>query len=259
LIVDVGLDHLVELRRVDVDVDELGVAAKHVRLADDAVVKAGADIEDEVGLADGLVRIGGAVHAEHAERKRVRFGEDAFAQQGGGDRAAEGLGQHEQFLVGTGDHGPLTGEDHGALGLGNEAAASLIPSLIDFEVLLGVVAGQVHRLVKGAGEGALADVLRDVDEHRTGAARGGDVVGLRAMRGRRSSSSPGSCASRPGVMLKMSASWKASFPSIQVTCWPQRTIIGTLSIWAVMMPVTVLPAPGPEVTRTTAGLPVARA
>ena len=32
--------------------------------------------------------------------------------------------------------------------------------------------------------------------------------------------------------------------------------MGTESIWAVIKPVTVLPAPGPEVTRTTAGLPV---
>ncbi len=35
----VHLDHLVELRRVDVDVDELSIAAKHVRLADDAVIE----------------------------------------------------------------------------------------------------------------------------------------------------------------------------------------------------------------------------
>ena len=41
------------------------------------------------------------------------------------------------------------------------------------------------------------------------------------------------------VMPKMSASWKASFPSIQDTCCPVITIIGTESMWAVMMPVRV--------------------
>ena len=56
-----------------------------------------------------------------------------------------------------------------------------------------------------------------------------------------------------------SASWKASFPSIGEMVWPVSTIIGTESMRAVSSPVTVLVAPGPEVTRTTPGLPVDRA
>ena len=175
---DIDLDHLVELRRINVDVDELGVAAKHVRLADDAVIETGADIEDEVGFADGLVRIGGAVHAQHAEGQRVRLREDTLAQQGRGDRAAEGFSQHQQFLIGTGDHGTLTGEDHGALGTCEQTGGFFNANLINLEVFFGMVAGQIHRLVKGAGEGALAEVLGNVDQNRTRATRGGDVVGL---------------------------------------------------------------------------------
>ena len=60
-------------------------------------------------------------------------------------------------------------------------------------------------------------------------------------------------------MPNTSASWKASFPSISVGVCPVRTTIGTESMWAVSSPVMVLVAPGPEVTRTTPGLPVARA
>ena len=56
-----------------------------------------------------------------------------------------------------------------------------------------------------------------------------------------------------------SASWKASLPSMGEMVWPVSTIIGTESMSAVSMPVTVLVAPGPEVTSTTPGLPVARA
>ena len=41
--------------------------------------------------------------------------------------------------------------------------------------------------------------------------------------------------------------------------WPVSTIIGAESISAVSKPVTQLVAPGPEVTRTTPGLPLARA
>ena len=44
-----------------------------------------------------------------------------------------------------------------------------------------------------------------------------------------------------------------------VTTWPDTMIIGTESMWAVMIPVIVFVAPGPLVAQTTAGLPVARA
>ena len=175
---DVDLDHFVELGGVDVDVDEFGVAAEHVGFADDAVVEAGADVEDEVGFAEGVVGVGGAVHAEHAEGEGVGFGEDAFAEEGGGDGAAEGFGEHEEFFVGAGDHGALAGEDDGALGLGDEFGGFFDGGLVDFEGFLGVVAGEVHGFVEGAGEGGLAFVFGDVDEDGSRAAGGGDVVGL---------------------------------------------------------------------------------
>jgi hypothetical protein len=173
---DVHLNHFVELGGVDVDVDEFGVAAEHGGFADDAVVKAGADVEDEVGLADGFVGVGGAVHAEHAEGEGVGFWEDAFAKEGGGDGAAEGFGEHEQLLVGPRDHGALTGEDDGAFGLGDEFGGFFDAGLVDFEGFLWVVTGEVHGVIEGAGEGGLAFVFWDVDEDGSRAAGGGDVV-----------------------------------------------------------------------------------
>ena len=56
-----------------------------------------------------------------------------------------------------------------------------------------------------------------------------------------------------------SASWNASLPSMGEIVWPVSTIMGAESMSAVSRPVTVFVAPGPEVTRTTPGLPVARA
>jgi hypothetical protein len=61
------------------------------------------------------------------------------------------------------------------------------------------------------------------------------------------------------VMPTVSASWNASEPIMKVGTWPVRTTIGIESISASVRPVTALVAPGPEVTRTTPGLPVARA
>ena len=56
-----------------------------------------------------------------------------------------------------------------------------------------------------------------------------------------------------------STSWNASLPMAWVGTCPVMTTSGTESMWAVAMPVTALVAPGPEVTSTTPGLPVARA
>ena len=61
------------------------------------------------------------------------------------------------------------------------------------------------------------------------------------------------------VIPDTSTSWKASVPRLATDCWPQITTSGTESILAVNMPDTVFVAPGPDVTSTTPGLPVARA
>ena len=63
-------DVLRDLGRVDVDVDELGVRRELGELAGDAVVEAGADRDDQVGLVHRVVGGAGAVHAEHAEPVR---------------------------------------------------------------------------------------------------------------------------------------------------------------------------------------------
>jgi hypothetical protein len=61
------------------------------------------------------------------------------------------------------------------------------------------------------------------------------------------------------VMPVMSVSWNASEPiSLLPTC-PVIHTIGTESIIAVAMPVTMFVAPGPEVAIATPTLPLARA
>ena len=61
------------------------------------------------------------------------------------------------------------------------------------------------------------------------------------------------------MMLLTGASWKASLPSAPVGTWPQITTIGTESDMASRTGVTMLVAPGPEVTMATPTLPDARA
>ena len=83
---DVRRDVLGDLRRVDVDVDELGPRGELGQLAGDAVVEAGADGHDQVGLVHRVVGRARAVHAEHAQPLLVRRRERAEAHQRAGDR-----------------------------------------------------------------------------------------------------------------------------------------------------------------------------
>ncbi|MNL61201.1 hypothetical protein D3C87_1850920 [compost metagenome] len=60
-------------------------------------------------------------------------------------------------------------------------------------------------------------------------------------------------------MPTVSHSWKASVPINVVGTWAVMQMSGMESSNASVRPVTALVAPGPEVTRTTPGLPVERA
>ncbi len=55
------------------------------------------------------------------------------------------------------------------------------------------------------------------------------------------------------------ASWNASVPTALLGTWPQITTTGTESAMQSRTGVTVLVAPGPDVTITTPTLPLARA
>ena len=61
------------------------------------------------------------------------------------------------------------------------------------------------------------------------------------------------------VMPTTSVSWKASVPREALPTWPAITMTGVESTIASATPVMTLVAPGPEVTITTPGFPVARA
>ena len=93
---------LADLGRVDVGVDDLGVRGEAVQLAGDAVVEAGSEGDDQVGLlqrGDGGDR---TVHARHSHVQRVAVGECAERHQGGGDGRSGELGEDLQLGGGPG-------------------------------------------------------------------------------------------------------------------------------------------------------------
>ena len=67
------------------------------------------------------------------------------------------------------------------------------------------------------------------------------------------------CLVQGRVMPTVSASWKPSVPIMKVGTWPDSTTSGIESSSASVRPVTAFVAPGPDVTNTTPGFPVARA
>ena len=117
---NVDLDVLVDLSRIDFDMDLLGVGRVAGEHAGDAVIESHAAGDEQVGLLDGLVDPGFAVHAHHAEREVVRGREGAEAEQRRGHRDLQALGQRADLVHGIGFHDAVASEDDGALGREDE-------------------------------------------------------------------------------------------------------------------------------------------
>ena len=175
---DVDADVLVDLGGVDLDVDLLRVGRVAGEVAGDAVVEAHPEGEQEVGLLDGVVDPGLAVHAHHAERERVmrrgrRRGRAAWWRRGSaGVRRRRGPRASAPECDDA-----VAGEDDGLLGGLDE-----LDGLLDgggFGAQHGVRAvGRGGGGVEVEERGGLLGVLGDVDEDGAGAAGLRDLEGL---------------------------------------------------------------------------------
>ena len=84
----VGEDVLVDLRTVDIDLDDLRLAGKGGRVQSHPVGEAAAHGDEQVALVTGGVGCLGAVHPDHAGGEGVRAGEAAAAHDGDGHRGS---------------------------------------------------------------------------------------------------------------------------------------------------------------------------
>ena len=149
-------------------------------LAGDAVVEAGAERDQQVGLLHRGGRRGRAVHAGHAERQRVIVGEHAARHQRRDDVDAGQFGQLAQRLGRTRLEHAAADVQHRPLRLHDQ-----LGGLLDHpRVALGgrPVAGERRRDLVVARPVprhlVLQHVLRQVDQRRAWAAGGGDVERL---------------------------------------------------------------------------------
>ena len=110
-----------DLRRLDIDVDELPLAAIDVDLAGMPVGEAAADANDQVGIqeiavADGLAHLDAGV----AGVERMVVGQPALAHVGHDHREREVLGQRPEFGGGVGEDNAAAQDHDGSLAGGDQ-------------------------------------------------------------------------------------------------------------------------------------------
>ena len=145
----------------------MGCERRH--LARDAIVEACAERDEQIALLHRGHRGVVAVHARHAQRKRMIVGECAARHQRGDHVHVDQLGELAQRLGPARFQDATAGVDHGARRAHDELGRRA--HLVEVGLGLRLVAGQVHfgRLVpfhRRRRVSRIDDVLGDVDEHR---------------------------------------------------------------------------------------------
>ena len=169
----VGAANLAELGGIDVDVNDLRVRRERRDLAGDAIVEARSQGDQQIGLLHR--RDGGvvAVHARHAEAQRVLVGDAAASHQRRDDRNAGHFGEFAQLTRRARLEDAAARVDHRLPRRLDQTRRIL--DLLRVTLHVRLVAGQVDLLGPVPVHRRVRDVLRQVDEHRTGPSRRRDV------------------------------------------------------------------------------------
>ena len=169
----VGSLDLVQLGRVDVDVDDARPRAELGHLARGPVVEAGPHGDQQVALVQGQVGGAGPVHAQHAQGKPVIHGHGAQGHEGHHRGQLSLLRQLHGQGRGAPGHHPAAQVEDGLLGPVDQVGSSLQQRL-----------GGRRRGLPGPGRGPVGDadafgldILGHIHQHRPGAAGSGDFKG----------------------------------------------------------------------------------
>ena len=111
----VHADVLVDLGRVDVDVNLPGVRRVRLQVAGDAIVEPHAEREQQIRLLNRRVHPRLAVHPHHAEAERMGRREAADAEQRLRRRDIRLLGERPDDVHGAREHDAVTRENQRAL------------------------------------------------------------------------------------------------------------------------------------------------
>ena len=109
---DVHFHVLVDLRRIDIDVNLLRVRRVGFQVTGHAVVEPHAEGQQQVGVLNRLVHPRLAVHAHHSEIQHVRSRKMPEAEQSHRHGDAGFLGERLDFVLRAGNRNPVPGEYH---------------------------------------------------------------------------------------------------------------------------------------------------
>src|SRR5713101_1115492 len=168
---------LVDFGAVDLNVNLAGALCVSAQVAGDAVVKAHADGDEEVGLLNGVVNPGLAVHAHHAEVQRIIGREAADAEERHGDRMIARSDELFESAYRSGNHDAMAGENEGALGGVQHLDGAVEFGLV---VIVALALGRKfwRRRFPVEFSGSLLRILGDVDQDRSGTSAIGDQEGF---------------------------------------------------------------------------------
>src|SRR5690606_22668649 len=175
---NIRLDGLGDGRRVDIDMDDLGVRAELGRTVDHPVVEARADAHDHVCMVHGDVGGVAAMHAQHAEELAIGTRKATQTHQGIGDRDTQLLAQLCELLRSAAHDHATTGVDDRATGFDQQVQR--LADLTGVAADRRVIGAQLDLLRVAVFEllGRVGHVLRDIDDHRTGATGLSEIEGL---------------------------------------------------------------------------------
>ena len=155
---------LADLRRVDIDVDDLRGWVEVLEAAHRAVIEAHADADHDVRLIGRHVGVEHAVHAQPAVAVFVRFGEPADSEEGSNYGDVRLLRKFQELLRSLRPDDAVPGDDDRPLGLVDQLRRLADHAGVALDVRL--VAAQADLLRPFELVGLLEDVLGDIDEHR---------------------------------------------------------------------------------------------
>ncbi len=177
---NIGLDGLGNRRRIDIDMDDLGVRAElaGVIAIDDTVIKACTDGQDHVCVMHGQVGGVAAVHAKHTDELTIGTRISTQPHQGVGHRQVERARQFSQRARGTTKNDATTGVHDRTLGF--EQHFYRFADLTGMTTGSRIVGAQLDLLRVAVLElvGRVGHVLGNVDHNRTGTTALRQIEGL---------------------------------------------------------------------------------
>ena len=166
-------DIFVDLRRVNIELQDLCILCESAGVSCHSVGKTGAEYDQQITFCHAKIRSLRTVHSEHAGVQLVVSRENAFSHQTVADRSVKLVRQFPDFLGSSGDHSAAADEDIRTLCFIDQRNR-LIQRLLCNSIHLALDFFRFFVLIFIFRR---SDILRDIHKHRTRTSALGDIKG----------------------------------------------------------------------------------